>query len=224
MVSRDGRWSGLAPSLRDVFERESVPVTRTRYEAEQLIYAAGEEHDALYWIESGQVKIYTSSASGRDCLLAIYTTGEMFGESTLHEPRHRLESASAMLPSVIRRLARRDFLEEVRRSGLEGPLIRHLAARMVDRQEAVVDLVTLGSEQRLGKVLLQLGDRLGSPDGAWLHIEQRISQEDLAQIVGTTRPRVTAFMQKFRRLGFIDTPGPRSIRIHRERTRSYLGE
>ena len=86
---------------------------------------------------------------------------------------------------------------------------------------AVFDLITNDSEQRLAKVLLTFGEKLGRADGPFLRLEHRISHEELSQIVGTTRPRITAFMQRFRTLGLIETAG-RSISVHRQRIRAFL--
>ncbi|HEX7152884.1 MAG TPA: Crp/Fnr family transcriptional regulator [Thermoanaerobaculia bacterium] len=195
---------------------------RIKYNAHDSIYAAGETDDSLYLIETGQVKVYLSSASGKDCLLAIYTDGDVFGESCFTGSERRHESVVAMLPTVVRRIARKDVVAEVARAGAIEALLRHLATRAADREQAVFDLGTMSAERRLAKVLLELAQRLGGEDGAFFHIEQRISHEELSQIVGTTRPRITAFMQQFRKLGLIDTSGPRSIRVHRSKTADYL--
>lgn len=201
-----------------------MPITRTRVEPEQPIYAAGQSDDALYLIEHGQVKLYASSAGGRECLLAIYGVGDIFGESCFLDPNHRPESAAAMMPTILRRASRRDVVDEVTRTNKIDLLLRHLAHREVERQESVFDLMTLGSEKRLAKILLQLAERLGRAEGDSLSLDQRISHEDLAQMVGTTRPRVTAFIQRFRQRGLVDSPGPRSLRIHRQKVKDYLAD
>jgi CRP-like cAMP-binding protein len=168
------------------------------------------------------VKLFMSSAAGKDCLIAIYAPGEIFGESCFTGTMKRFESASAMRRTVVLRMTRREFTAEVGRASLTEALLQHLASRSAERQTAVFDLTTMDSERRLAKVLLQLGQKLGKAEGAHYLIEQRISQEELAQIVGTTRPRVTAFMQRFRALGIIDTPGPRAIRIDRQAARDFV--
>lgn len=224
MPSREGRTHAPAPSLRDVFRSDSVPAARLRIDARQPIYATGGEDDAMYLVETGRVKLFLSSESGRDCLLAIYTAGDVFGESCFDGSRKRAESAYAMSRTAVRRLSRRDFLAEVRRKELSNELLRLLAERLTDGQVMIVDLITSDSERRLAKTLLDLAEKLGTPDGPYIRIEQRVSHEDLSQMVGTTRPRVTAFIQNFKRLGIIDTPGPRSIRVHRQHIRDYLSQ
>lgn len=210
-----------APSLRDVFDRQSLAATRLRVEGQHTIYATGAEDDALYLIEAGQVKISMASEEGKDCLLAIYGAGDVFGESCFIGADRRRETATAMQFTIVRRVSRRELYHEVERAGAMELLLRHLATRLVDRQTAVFDLITNDSEQRLAKVLLAVAEKLGKPEGSFLRLE-RISHEELSQIVGTTRPRITAFMQHFRTLGLIQTVG-RTISVHRQRTRAFLG-
>lgn len=223
MPVRDVRVNADDSSLRDVFRAGANPPLRVIAEADESIYASGEHDDSMYLIESGQVKVFMSSAEGKDCLIAVYTEGDLFGESCFTGSAKRFENAAAMQRTVVLRMHRRDFIAETKRKERVEALVKHLALRSAERQTAIFDLITLDSQKRLAKVLLTLSAKLGTPDGAFQRIDQRISQEDLAQIVGTTRPRVTAFMQEFRKLGIIDTPGPRSIRIHRQRARDYLG-
>jgi CRP-like cAMP-binding protein len=208
-------------SLRDVFDRQSLAVTRLRGDGHRTIYATGAEDDALYFIELGQVKISMASEEGKDCLLAIYGAGEVFGESCFTRSNRRYETATAMQFTIVRRVSRRELFHEVERAGAMEALLRHLAVRLFDRQPAVFDLITNDSEQRLAKVLLHIAEKLGKPEGSFLRLE-RISHEELSQIVGTTRPRITAFMQRFRTLGLIQTVG-RTISVHRQRTRAFLG-
>lgn len=175
----------------------------------------------MYLIDSGQVKLSMSSESGKDCLLAIYTAGDVFGESCFINPK-RIENASAMLPAVVRRIGRTEFLDAVKAASATDVLLGHLAARLGERQFAVFDLVTMDAERRLAKVLLGIAEKLGTTDGPYLRLEQRISHEELSQIVGTTRPRITAFMQRFRKLGILEDSGHRAIGVHRARTRAFL--
>jgi CRP/FNR family transcriptional regulator, cyclic AMP receptor protein len=221
MPSNDGRAHALAPSLSGVFDRQALSTARVRVDAQQSIYATGDDDDAMYLIESGQVKLFMSSESGKDCLLAIYTAGEIFGESCFTGNGRRFESASAMQPTIVRRASRKDFVAEVQRANLMEALLRHLANRAADRQTAVFDLITMDAEKRLAKVLLNIAEKVGTVDGEYLRIEQRISQEELSQIVGTTRPRITAFMQGFRRMGMVGETR-RGISVHLQKVRAFL--
>ena len=219
MPPTDDRHNALHTSLRDAFTRATSGDVRV--DAQQAVYATGDEDDSLYLIEFGQVKLSMSSAEGKDCLLAIYTAGEMFGESCFAPAGRRFENATSMQASVLRRVSRRDFMAEVERAGSWDALLRHLASRLEERQNAVFDAVTMESERRLAKVLLGFAEKLATIDGPYLRLDQRISHEELSQIVGTTRPRVTAFMQKFRKLGLIETTG-RAISVHGQRMRDFV--
>lgn len=192
-----------------------------RIDAQQSIYEPTDDDDAMYLIESGQVKLSMSTAAGADCLLAIYTTGEVFGESCFSGLGKRVERATAMQPTVVRRVERRDLLAAVHRTGVHDALLRHLAMRLAERQSALLDRVTLDAERRLAKVLLEFAEKFGAAEGPYLRIEQRISHEELSQFVGTTRPRITVFMQRFRRLGILGD-SPRSISVHRENALKFL--
>lgn len=212
--------SGRSPDLRKMLD--SLPFAHVRIEAQEPIYATGDADDAMYVIESGQVKVVMSSAGGNDCLLAIYAAGEVFGETCLDGSARRVESASAMAPTLVRRVLRRDVMAEIERVNAANLLLQHLARRLIERQTAVFDLITMDAAPRLAKALLQIAEKLGETEGAFLRIEQRISHEELSQIVGTTRPRITAFMQQFRRDGLVDSTGSRVIRVHRQRVLDYL--
>jgi CRP/FNR family transcriptional regulator, cyclic AMP receptor protein len=206
-----------------MFDRHSLASNRLRIEGQHPVYATGEEDDAIYLVEQGQVKISMASAEGKDCLVAIYGPGELFGESCFTGNSRRSESATTMTFTIVRRASRRDFLAEVDRANVTELLLRHLAQRLEERQLAVFDLITNDSEKRLAKVLLTFAEKLGRVDGPFLRLEHRISHEELSQIVGTTRPRITAFMQRFRSLSLIETTG-RSISVHPQLTREFLAK
>lgn len=216
----DGR-AHLAPSLREVFDRVSTADTRVRVDAHTAIYANGDEDESMYLIESGQVKLSMSSAAGKDCLLAIYTAGDVFGESCFTSWPKRFETATAMQSTVVRRASKRDFLVAVERSRAIEMLLAHLTMRIAERQMAVFDLVTMSSERRLAKVLLGVAEKLGVPEGAYLKLDQKISHEELSQMVGTTRPRITAFIKGFRESGLVMTTG-RAMSVHREKMRALF--
>lgn len=222
MPSKDGRTHAHAPSLRDVFDR-SPSAASLRVDGAQSIYAPGDDDDSMYLIEAGQVKLSMSSAAGKDCLLAIYTSGDVFGETCFVGPR-RFETASAMTPTIVRRFDRAEFLDAANAAQAMDVLLRHLAERLVERQTAVFDLVTMDAERRLAKVLLGIFEKLGSADGPYLRLGQRISQEELSQIVGTTRPRITAFMQRFRQRGLLEDGANRSMRLHVGKIQEFLNE
>ncbi len=215
----DGR-THLAPSLREVFDRVSLADARVRVDAQEAIYASGDDDEHLYLIESGQVKLSMASAAGKDCIIAVVAAGELFGESCFNAPK-RFETAIAMQPTVVRKASKRDFIAAVERAKVTDVLLAHLARRIAERQAAVFDLITMDSERRLAKVLLGVAEKLGVPEGAFLTLDQKISHEELSQIVGTTRPRITAFIQKFRSRGLVVTVG-RAMKVHGAKTREFI--
>jgi CRP/FNR family transcriptional regulator, cyclic AMP receptor protein len=221
MPARDGRTHAHAPSLRDVFDRASSSAAHVRVDGQQSIYATGDDDDSMYLIEAGQVKLSMSSAAGKDCLLAIYTAGDVFGESCFIAPK-RIETASVMVPTVVRRVPRGEFLAAAKTIGATDTLLGQLASRLNERQVAVFELVTMDAARRLAKVLLGIAEKLGTVDGPYLRLEQRVSHEELSQIVGTTRPRITAFMQRFRKMGILEDSGHRWIGVHRAKAREFL--
>ena len=216
----DGR-AHSAPSLREVFDRVSAADARQRFDAHAAIYANGDEDESMYLIESGQVKLSMSSAAGKDCLVAIYTAGDVFGESCFTASPKRFETASAMQATVVRRATKRDFLAAVEKAKATESLLEFLALRIAERQAAVFDLVTMSSERRLAKVLLTVAEKLGVADGPYLKLVQKISHEELSQMVGTTRPRITAFIKIFEKKNLV-TKVRRSISVHRERMREFI--
>jgi CRP/FNR family cyclic AMP-dependent transcriptional regulator len=206
-------------SLREMFDRHTLATVRVRLDAQRSFYATGDDDDSLYLIDSGFVKLSMASVQGKDCLLAVYGAGEVFGESCFAGKRN--ETATAMNITVVRRASRRAIVAELHRAGAMDTLLHHLAGRLADRQVAVFDLITIDSERRLARALLQFAARLGIADGPLLRLQQHISHEELSQIVGTTRPRITAFMQRFRTLGLIETSG-RTISVHGSRMTAFL--
>jgi CRP/FNR family cyclic AMP-dependent transcriptional regulator len=221
MPSIDGRAHAHVPSLRDVFDRGSLANTRMRVDAQKPVYASGDTDDSMYLIESGQVKLSMSSAEGKDCLLAIYAAGEIFGETCFTGRDKRFESATAMQPTVLRRATRRDFVAALERASAMELLLHHLASRLAERQFAVFDLATANSEQRLAKVLLAFAEKHGTADGPFLRVSRRVSHEALSQIVGTTRPRISEFMKRFRQLALVEISG-RSISVHQQKMRDFV--
>lgn len=213
MPSKDGRTHAHAPSLRDVFDRSSSAAPPLRIDDARSIYATGDADDSMYLIESGQVKVSMSSAGGKDCLVAVYTSGDVFGESCFVGPK-RVETAETMAMTFVRRVAKSEFVAAVRAANLFEVLLHHVAVRMVERQTAVFELVTMDAEKRLAKVLLGLAEKLGTRDGEHLLLEQHISQEELSQMVGTTRPRVTSFIKTFKALGLVQVGARRAMKVH----------
>lgn len=192
------------------------------------VYTCGDPGESLYFIESGQVKVLLTSPEGRECLLAIYTAGDLFGESCLSGSYARLETTVAREETVLQQISIPRFFAQLGREGLCEGFVKYLTMRIADQQEVIANLVTADSEQRLGKTLLQLAHKLGTHDprsirmGKDIRIEHKISQEELSEMVGTTRPRITTFMQRFRNLGLVETSAEHFLIIKENKLTDYL--
>ncbi|MCZ9353755.1 Crp/Fnr family transcriptional regulator [Streptomyces mutabilis] len=185
-------------------------------------YSCGDTDQNIYFLDSGRLKTVTFSRSGKECLLRICCPGEMFGEQGLYGVR--TESTIAMQDSVMRRMPYSRFLRVVKDEGLIGDLVAHLSHRLTEQQQAITDLTTVDSEQRLATILLNLADKLGNGDPTCTRLEQRLTHEDLARMVGTTRSRIGFFLKTFRGNGLIDISQTSRLIVHRERLAAYLNE
>ena len=187
------------------------------------IYTPGDQDRTVYFIESGQIKLVLLTPDGRECLLAILTTGDIFGEGCLAGRGERQETATTMTTAVVRALPCSQFLALLGSEGLLAGFIHYLAGRIADQQATIANLLTVDSEQRLGKTLLQLAHKLGKHDPRSIRIEQRITHEELAAMVGTTRPRISTFMRRFRELGLIEFSAERFLIVKEVKLSAYLG-
>jgi CRP-like cAMP-binding protein len=162
------------------------------------------------------------SLSGKECILAIHCMGDVFGESCLAGTT-RIETALAMENTILKQIPSQSILRAIQLRTIQvNDLIRHLVKRNLEQELFIVDLLTLSSEFRLGKTLLLLAYKLGEERPSGIAIPKRIIQEELSQMVGTTRPRVSEFLQKFRQLGLIELSAERFIIIKEENLANYL--
>jgi CRP/FNR family cyclic AMP-dependent transcriptional regulator len=185
-------------------------------------YSIGGDAETIYFIESGQVKLVVVSPEGRECMIAIHAEGDIFGELCLSGHVGRMETATAMEDTVLNKIPAARFLNRLAKDGLLEGFVRYLAVRVADQQIVIANLVTVDSEQRLGRTLLQLAEKLGRTDPQNVTIELRISHEELAAMVGTTRPRISVFMQRFRNLGLTDISAEHYIMIKKKKLMAYL--
>ncbi|MCE7979594.1 MAG: Crp/Fnr family transcriptional regulator [Caldilinea sp. CFX5] len=188
------------------------------------IYTCGDQEQSVYFLESGQVKLLMLSPAGNECLLAILTAGDIFGELCLSGLYERTETAVAMTKTVVRVMPCTHFFACLRSAGLLEGFVQYLTVRVADQQEMIANLVTVDSEQRLGKTLLQLARTLGKQDPRSIRIEQRISHEELAAMVGASRPRVSTYMHHFRELGLIEFSAERFLIIKEQKLTDYLAQ
>jgi CRP-like cAMP-binding protein len=188
------------------------------------IYSCGDEDENVYFIERGQIKLLILSSRGRECILAIHTAGDIFGELCLSGLGVRVETAMAMKQTTVRQITSSQFFARLSSDSLLEGFVRYLAVRVADQQQVIANLVTVDSEQRLGQTLLQLARTLGQKDPRSIRIELKISHEELSEMVGTTRPRISLFMQRFHNLGLIETSKDRFLVIKEKKLTEYLAQ
>jgi CRP/FNR family transcriptional regulator, cyclic AMP receptor protein len=184
----------------------------SNYRKNQIIYTQGEAADSVFYIQSGKVKKTVVSERGKEAVVALLATGDFFGEGCLTGEALRLATVSAMTECVIVRLSKADITRVIHEEPAFAELfIRHLLARTLRVEEDLIDQLFNSSEKRLARTLLLLANfgKEGRPEP----IIAKISQETLAEMIGTTRARVSFFMNKFRQLGLIDYNG--HIEVHR---------
>jgi CRP-like cAMP-binding protein len=209
--------------MRESLQREIKNSRAIKIHNHESVYTIGEQDEMVYFVESGQVKLSTSSPEGRECLLAIHSAGDVFGELCLSGISGRLETATAMEDTLLKKVPCARFLERLAADSLLEGFVKYLAVRVADQQAVIANLVTVDSEQRLGKTLLQLARRLGKKGPRRsTRIELRISHEELSNMIGTTRPRISFFMQRFRNLGLIELTEEHHLIVKEDKLSAYL--
>jgi len=210
--------------LRDSLVRETMDTHAVKIARHSNVYTCGDQDEMVYFIESGQVKLLMLSSDGKECLLAIHSSGDVFGELCLSGLGTRLETATAMKQTMLKQIPCAQFLGRLSHDSLFEGFVRYLAVRIADQQQVIANLVTVDSEQRLGQTLLQLARTMGKKDPRSIRIELKISHEELSEMVGTTRPRISLFMQRFHNLGLIETNRDRFLVIKEKKLTDYLAQ
>lgn len=210
--------------LRIALRQEAQQCRLASFAKHDHIYTCGDQGQTVYFIESGQVNLLMFSPEGHECLLAILTAGDIFGELCLSGLSERTETAVAMTKTVVRVIPSTRFFARLRDDGLLEGFVQYLAVRVADQQAMIANLVTANSEQRLGKTLLQLARNLGKQDPRSIRIEQRISHEELAAMVGASRSRVSTYMHHFHELGLIEFSSEHFLIVKEHRLTEYLAQ
>ena len=210
--------------LRDSLQRETLNSRAVKIARHANVYTCGDQDEMVYFIESGQIKLLMLSSDGRECILAIHGEGDIFGELCLSGLGARLETATAMKQTSLKQIPGLQFIKRLSCDSLFEGFVRYLAVRIADQQQVIANLVTVDSEQRLGQTLLQLARTMGKKDPRSIRIELRISYEELSEMVGTTRPRISMFMQRFRNLGLIETNKEHFLVIKENKLAGYLAQ
>ena len=185
--------------------------TVREYRAKQVVFAQGDPADAVYYVESGKVKLTVLSKQGKQAVIAILGTGDFFGEGCLAGQPLRMSTASTMQASAIARVDKKRMVALLRREPeFAEVFLAYLLSRNVRIEEDLVDHLFNSSEKRLARLLLLLAHfgKESRPEP----VIPKVSQETLAAMVGTTRSRVSYFMNRFRKMGFIHYNG--GLNVH----------
>jgi CRP-like cAMP-binding protein len=178
----------------------------------KVVYAQGDSCEAVFFIQVGRVRLTVVSASGKEATIAILSEGDFFGEGSLYGHRRRMGSATAETDCTLLRVERSAIVEALHtHPQFSDVFVEYLLVRNMRYQEDLIDQLFNSSEQRLARVLLLFAG-FGKEGIAAKTEIPKVSQETLAEMVGTTRSRVSFFMNKFRKLGFIDYNG--KLEVH----------
>jgi len=210
--------------LRDSLQRETMNSRAVKIARHTNVYSCGDQNEMVYFIESGQIKLLMLSSEGKECLLAIHSSGDIFGELCLSGLGVRSETATAMKATAVKQIPCSQFFARLSHDSLFEGFVRYLAVRIADQQQIIANLVTVDSEQRLGQTLLQLARTMGKKDPRSIRIELKITHEELSEMVGTTRPRISLFMQRFHHLGLIETNRDHFFIIKEKKLTDYLAQ
>jgi CRP/FNR family transcriptional regulator, cyclic AMP receptor protein len=208
--------------LRTLFNQATRDSQTKNFHKNQSIYTCGDKSESVYFIESGKIKLSTISLAGKECLLSIYSSGDIFGESGLSKSNIYQETAIAMEKTVIKQIHYLKFFILLQKDYLLEGFVKYLVERIAEQQEIITDLVTIDSEKRLGKTLLRLAQKMGKPTPSSIMITHRLSQEELSAMVGTTRPRISEFMRRFRENNLIEISSNHFILVKEKNLIDYL--
>ena len=224
MIQQTPEADKFKEKLRESLQRETLNSRAVKIARHTNVYSCGDQDENVYFIKRGQIKLLILSSKGKECMLAIHTAGDIFGELCLSGLGARVETATAMKQSLLKQIPSSNFFARLSSDSLLEGFVRYLAVRIADQQQVITNLVTVDSEQRLGQILLQLAHTLGKKDPRSIRIELKITHEELSEMVGTTRPRISLFMQRFHNLGLIETNKDRFFIIKEKKLTDYLAQ
>jgi CRP/FNR family transcriptional regulator, cyclic AMP receptor protein len=195
-----------APRGEKVLEAAGVPGRHADYETAAVIFAQGDPGTTVMFIKKGTVKLSVVSTAGKEAVVGLLKSGDFVGEGCLAGQSRRMATARALTPTTIVILDKKEVTKRLHDSpDFTDRFLSHMLSRNIRVEEDLVDQLFNSSEKRLARALLLLA-RYGEHEKPQ-RVLPRVSQELLAEMVGTTRSRVNFFMNKFRRLGFIDYNG-----------------
>jgi CRP-like cAMP-binding protein len=186
---------------------------RLSFRRDDTIFAQGEPTDGLFFVQKGKVRLSVVSESGKEATLGILGDGDFFGEGGLAGQLVRMSSATAMTVCEVLHIEKKSMVEAMAREPkLSALFLKYLLKRNIRYQDDLIDQLFNSSEKRLARILLLMA-HFGSEGVSEMSIP-RLSQETLAEMVGTTRSRVSFFMNRFRRLGFINYGTGDNLFVH----------
>ena len=181
-----------------------------RYASGAVVFAQGGQANSVFYVQEGGVTLSVLSSTGKEAVVAMLGPGDFVGEGCLAGQPSRMGTAKAVMRSALLRIAKRDMIRMLHaHSEFSGRFIAHMLTRNIRIEEDLVDQLFNSSEKRLARTLLLLA-RYGTEDTP--RVLPKLSQETLAEMVGTTRSRVNFFMNKFRKLGLIEYNG--GLKVH----------
>jgi CRP-like cAMP-binding protein len=184
---------------------------RVEHGPEAMIFAQGDPASSVMYVEKGAVRLSVLSHAGKEAVVAVLDGGHFFGEGCLAGQLRRMATATAMTPCTIVAVEKQEMARHLRdHPPFADRFLTHMLTRNIRIEEDLIDQLFNSSEKRLARTLLLLA-RYGEPEASHRTLP-RVSQELLAEMIGTTRSRVNFFMNKFRKLGFIDYNG--GLKIH----------
>ena len=185
--------------------------TIVTYQPSDVIFSQGDASDSVRYIQEGAVKLSVHSRGGKEAVVAMLGPGDFFGERALAGHPVRLETATALTATTVLSVQKQEMIRVLHdQHALSDRFITYMLARNLRIEADLVDQLFNSSEKRLARTLLLLA-RFGKPDQTY-RVLPRISQETLAEMIGTTRSRVNFFMNKFKKLGFIEYNG--GLKVH----------
>jgi len=187
-------------------EAEGVPYRAITYGKAGSVFSQGDEADRVYWLQSGAVKLTVLSTGGKEAIVAMLQGGDFFGEGCMAGQSKRMASAVTLSAASLLEVKKPAMVAALSTHGpLADRFLEHMLTRNIRIEEDLIDQLFNSSEKRLARVLLLLA-RYGEDDLAY-NTMPPLSHSTLADMVGTTRSRINFFMNKFRRLGYIDYNG-----------------
>jgi CRP/FNR family transcriptional regulator, cyclic AMP receptor protein len=212
-VRQAGDDVGAAFNAHAFLESTRAANTVIKYGRGEAIFTQGDACDHVMYIQEGGVKLSVLSKTGREAVIAMLGPGDFFGEGCLAGQPIRIGSASAITPSVIRLVPKAKMIRLLHKQhAMSDRFIAHMLARNIRIEEDLIDQLFNSSEKRLARALLLLA-RYGKQDKP-ARVVPKISQETLAEMIGTTRSRVNFFLNKFKKLGFIEYNGEIPLKIN----------